>query len=74
MKKITVEIPDELAAWLHHEAQCREITVPELVRDAIVHHRSRGPIILRAAGAGTSGETDISQRIEELIAAEWGRE
>jgi len=74
MKKITVEIPDDLDAWLRHEAQCRGITVSELVRDAIVLHRSRGRVELRAAGAGASGETDISQRIEELIAAEWGRE
>ena len=47
----------------------RNITISELTREAIEHHlgpRRR----LGAAAAGRSGSSDISERIEEILASE----
>ena len=77
MKRTTVKLSDELDAQLRHEAARRGITVSELTREAIDsylgtsrgHHRRR----LLAAGAGRSGRSDVSERIEEILAAEVDR-
>ncbi|MDH4119108.1 MAG: ribbon-helix-helix domain-containing protein [Acidimicrobiia bacterium] len=68
MKRTTVKLPDELDAKLRHEAERRGITVSELTREAIEDHL--GGRRLRAAGVGHSGRDDISERIEEILAAE----
>lgn len=47
------------------------MTVSELTREAIAAHLgSRRK--LAAAGAGSSGQVDISERIEEILAGEVG--
>ncbi|MDF1594616.1 MAG: ribbon-helix-helix domain-containing protein [Acidimicrobiia bacterium] len=73
MKRTTVKLPDELDAKLRHEAERRGITVSNLTREAIEHHLGSRPRHLRAAGAGRSGREDISERIEEILAAEVAR-
>lgn len=71
VKRTTVKLPDEVDAKLRHEAQRRGITVSELTREAIERHLGGRDRRLRAAGgAGRSGRDDISERIEELLAAE----
>lgn len=72
MQRTTVKLPDELDARLRHEAERRGTTVSELTREAIEAHLggSRTRRKLLAAGAGRSGHHDISERIEEIIAAE----
>lgn len=70
LKRTTVKLPDEVDARLRHEAQRRGVTVSELTREAIEHHLGGRDRRLRAAGAGRSGRDDISERIEELLAAE----
>ncbi len=70
MKRTTVKLPDELDARLRHEAERRGITVSDLTREAIEHHLGGRQRRLRAAGAGHSGRDDISERIEEILAAE----
>jgi len=70
MKRTTVKLPDELDAKLRHEAERRGITVSELTRQAIEGHLGGHGRRLRAAGAGRSGRDDISERIEEILAAE----
>ena len=50
------------------------MTVSELTREAIETHLG-GPLTRRrflAAGAGSSGRSDISERIEQILAAEVG--
>jgi len=64
-----VKLPDELDALLRQEAARRGMTVSELTREAIAAHLG-GRRRLLAAGAGNSGRADISERIEELFAAE----
>ena len=70
MKRTTVKLPDELDAKLRHEAERRGITVSALTREAIEDHLGGLQRRLRAAGAGRSGRDDISERIEEILAAE----
>jgi predicted transcriptional regulator len=72
MKRTTVKLPDDLDALLRHEAARRDMTVSELTREAIQHHLQgpRGRRRLMAAGAGRSGQHDVSERIEQLLAGE----
>jgi len=65
MKRTTVKLPDELDARLRHEAARRRLTISELTREAIETHL--GARNLMAAGAGRSGSSDISERIEEIL-------
>jgi predicted transcriptional regulator len=72
MMRTTVKLPDDLDARLRHEAQRRGITVSQLTREAIEAHLGGRGRRLRAAAAGRSGRDDISERIEEILAAEVG--
>ncbi len=74
MQRTTVKLPDDLDARLRHEAQRRGLTVSELTREAIesLLDAPRGERRLLAAGAGASGRSDVSERIEEILAAEVG--
>jgi predicted transcriptional regulator len=69
MKRMTLRLPDDLATGLHGEAAHRGMTVSQLIREAIEAHLCHGRR-LRAAGAGRSGDDDVSERIEELLAGE----
>ncbi len=74
MKRTTVKLPDDLDARLRHEAARRQITIAELTREAIEAHLGVGEgRQLLAAGAGRSGQTDVSERIEEILRAEAAR-
>lgn len=71
MKRTTVKISDDLDAQLRHEAKRRGSTVSELTREALeAHLRPDGKRVLLAAGAGRSGQGDVAERIEEIIANE----
>lgn len=74
MNRTTIKLPDDLDARLRHEAARRGTTISALTREAIEAHLGAraGRRKLRAAGAGASGRTDISERIEEILAAELG--
>ncbi len=67
-----MKLPDELDARLRHEAERRQTTVSELTREAIeaLLGMSSGRRQLMAAGAGHSGRSDISERIEDILRAE----
>jgi len=72
MQRTTVKLPDDLDARLRHEAQRRGVTVSALTREAIetLLDSPRGRRRLLAAGAGASGRSDISERIEQILAEE----
>lgn len=72
VKRTTIKLPDELDARLRHEAERRGITISELTREAIESHlKRRRRRVLLSAGSGSSTETDISERIEQILAEEW---
>lgn len=72
MKRTTLKIPDALDARLRHEAERRGVTISEINREALETYLvgTSGHRRLGAAGAGRSGCTDVSERIEEILAAE----
>ena len=74
MNRTTVKLPDDLDARLRHEAQRRGVTVSQLTREAIqtLLDAPPGRRRLLAAGTGASGQADISERIEEILASEVG--
>lgn len=65
-----MKIPDELDARLRQEAARRGLTISQLTREALEDHlggsRRR---TLMAAGSGRSGQPDLAERIEEILAA-----
>ena len=72
MKRTTLKIPDALDARLRHEAERRGMTISEVNREALEAYllgRS-GHRRLGTAGAGRSGCTDVSERIEEILGTE----
>ena len=72
VKRTTLKISDALDARLRHEAQRRGVTISEVSRVALEAHLGgpSGRRRLDAAKAGHSGRNDISERIEEILAAE----
>jgi Arc/MetJ-type ribon-helix-helix transcriptional regulator len=74
LKRTTVKIPEELDARLRHEAARRGMTISEVTREALTAFlggtAGAGRRDLRAGGAGRSGRSDISERVEEILAAE----
>jgi predicted transcriptional regulator len=71
MKRTTIKLPDELDARLRHEARRRGVTISDVTREAIGEHLG-GRRRLGAAGAGRSGRSDVSERIEEILLEELG--
>jgi len=75
MRRTTIKIPDALDARLRHEAERRGVTIAAISREAIEAYFG-GPSTRRrlgAAGAGHSGRSDVSERVEEILAAEVAR-
>ncbi len=72
MKRTTLKIPEALDARLRHEAERRGVTISEVSREALEAYLvgSPGRRRLAAAGTGRSGQSDVSERIEEILAAE----
>jgi predicted transcriptional regulator len=71
MKRTTVKLPDDLDARLRYEAERRQTTISALTREAIESFLGVGKRRkLLSAGAGDSGQSDISMRIEELLREE----
>ena len=71
MKRTTVKLPDDLDARLRHEARRRGVTIADITRTALEEHLGAGRRRrLGARGAARSGRSDISERIEEIIASE----
>jgi predicted transcriptional regulator len=72
MRRTTLKIPDALDARLRHEAQRRGLTMSEVSREALEAYLvgSSSRRRLGAAKAGRSGRGDVSERIEEILAAE----
>lgn len=74
MKRTTVKVSDDLDRAMRDEAKRREMTLSEWAREAIEAHlpRQGGQRRLLAAGAGSSGRSDVAERAGEILAAELG--
>ncbi|WP_227993700.1 CopG family transcriptional regulator [Pseudactinotalea sp. HY160] len=75
MMRTTIKLPDALDARLRHEAERRGTTIAEISREALEAYLG-GPSTgrrLGAAAAGRSGRSDVSERIEEILASEVGQ-
>jgi hypothetical protein len=75
LRRTTVKLPAALDIRVRQEAARRGMTLSEWTREAIEAHLpgGSGPVRrLGAAAAGRSGQHDISDRIEEILAAELG--
>jgi predicted transcriptional regulator len=71
MRRTTIKLSDDLDARLRHEAERRGMTLSDLTREAIEAYLGVGRRRkLMAAGAGRSGQDDISERIEEILSRE----
>jgi metal-responsive CopG/Arc/MetJ family transcriptional regulator len=74
VKRTSVNLPDDLDVRLRREAKRRGLTISQLTREAIeAYLGDGGRRRLLEAGAGTSGRSDVSERIEEILREEWGR-
>jgi hypothetical protein len=75
MRRTTLKIPEALDAQLRHEAERRGVTISQISREALEAYLVGPPGRRRlgAAKAGRSGLSDVSERIEEILAAEVDR-
>ncbi|HSV65464.1 MAG TPA: CopG family transcriptional regulator [Mycobacteriales bacterium] len=76
VRRTTVKLPASLDERVRQEAERRGMTLSGWTREAIEAHLPGGSAgtgavrRLGAAGVGHSGRSDISERIEEILAAE----
>jgi hypothetical protein len=71
MKRTTVKVSDELDARLRTEAERRGTTISEITREALETYLGVGMSPrLSFIGVGASGRRDVSERVEEILAAE----
>lgn len=76
MHRLTISIPEELAASLAREARRRDVSVSAVAREALGNHlhlviSTEGRRKLPFAAIGSSGASDVSDKIESLLAEEW---
>ncbi len=76
MKRTTISLPDDLAARLEREAARRSVSASAVVRSALADALGAGPEGARRPlpfpALGGSGVADTSDRVEEILAREWG--
>lgn len=73
-RRTTVKIFETLDARLRHEAERRNLIISEITREALEAYFGQpgGGRRLQAAGIGRSGQSDISERIEEILTRRGG--
>jgi predicted transcriptional regulator len=74
MKRTTISLPDDLAAALEREARRRRVTVSQIAREAIMARLGRsstGKRELPFFALGRSGDDSTSDKIDEILRAEW---
>ncbi len=79
MGRISISLPEDIDLRLRHEAQLRNMTISEITREAIAAFLDEETAIgsgqgkrrrLLGAKAGSSGQSDISERIEQILRTE----
>jgi hypothetical protein len=75
MHRITISLPDELAAIVAREADRNGTSVSDIVRRALAASfglDSEGARDLPFAAIGRSGHSQTARDAEEILAREWG--
>ena len=72
MKRITISLPDELAARVEREARRNRTSVSDVVRRGLTNQfgpaSEEGKRRVPIAGLFSSGHTDTSERVDEILA------
>jgi len=74
MKRIVISLPDEVASLLETEARRRDLTVSQVMRQALLAYLGMSeapPRSIPFAALGSSGQKHTARDIEEILAAEW---
>ncbi len=73
MHRITISLPEDLAATVVDEAERRGTSVSEIVRGAIAlaFGGAADPPALPFAAIGRSGKTTTARDAEDILAKEW---
>lgn len=80
MTELHVRIPDDIADRLAAEAAQRGSTTEDVAADLLAQHAPPAQASLPSTGhrfafigIGSSGRSDLSERVEELLAEDFGR-
>ncbi len=73
MQRITISLPEDLAAAIAREARRRRVSVSQLSREIIAEHVGREDRGRRLPfiALGQSGYTSTAREIEAILDAEW---
>ena len=74
MTRITISLPDELAAAVGREARRRGVPLSQVAREALesrLGRSSEGPREIPFAALGHSGHQTTAEDAEEILEAEW---
>lgn len=77
MTRITISLPEDLAAALAREASRRRTSVSQVAREAIDERLGRsgsGPRRLPFVALGHSGHRTTARDIDAVLAREWDRD
>ncbi|MBX3271493.1 MAG: CopG family transcriptional regulator [Sandaracinaceae bacterium] len=74
--RVTISLPEELAATVSREAKRRGEPVSALVREAIERYlrADEAPRVLPFVGLGRSGKKTTARDAEKILAREWSRD
>lgn len=72
MSQLHVDLPNGMSELVEAEAARRRITPSELVRQAVNDYLARPRRKLGIIGLGSSGQSDISERVDEEVKAALG--
>jgi Arc/MetJ-type ribon-helix-helix transcriptional regulator len=74
MKRTSLTLTDEIAGALEREARRRDLSVSEVVRQALAKHLGIGrdePRSIPFAALGRSGHRTTGRDFEDVLAEEW---
>lgn len=74
MRRTSITLPDDVEDRLRREARRRGASIAEVVREAIAAYLPTPPERrLSFTAVGESGEDDLSERVDEIVAEEIAR-
>ena len=74
MQRITISVPDELAASLRRQAKICRKSVSEVVREILAAEEAEAeskPKEISFIGIGASGHPDLARNMDDYLAEHW---